>query len=99
MNKKENNFFLSFVISGTHPRHMGVPRLGVQSELQLPANVRATAMQIRATSATYTTAHGNVRSLTHWGRPGIEPAIPWFLVEFVSAAPRRELQENKFIDQ
>ena len=29
--------------------------------------------QIGATSSTYTTAHGNTRSLTHWARPGIEP--------------------------
>ena len=36
--------------------------------------------QIRTPSATYTTAHGNVRSLTHWARPGIEPPSSWFLV-------------------
>ena len=29
--------------------------------------------QIQAPSATYTTAHGNTRSLTHKVRPGIEP--------------------------
>ena len=29
--------------------------------------------QIGAASSTYTTAHGNTRSLTHWERPGIEP--------------------------
>jgi len=28
-------------------------------------------------SLTYTTAHGNTRSLTHWVRPGIEPASSW----------------------
>ena len=28
-------FFLSFVFLGLHPRHMEIPRLGVQSELQL----------------------------------------------------------------
>ena len=39
---------------------------------------------IRATSVTYTTAHGNARSLTHWARPWIEPATSWFLVRFVS---------------
>ena len=27
-------------------------------------------------SATYTTAHGSTRSLTHWARPGIEPVVP-----------------------
>ena len=40
--------------------------------------------QIRATSATYTTAQGNARSLTHWARPGIEPAPSWFLVRFIN---------------
>ena len=28
--------------------------------------------RIQAVSATYTTAHGNTRSLTHWTRPGME---------------------------
>jgi len=39
---------------------------------------------IRTASATYTTAHGNARSLTHCARPGIEPATSWFLVGFVN---------------
>ena len=30
--------------------------------------------QIQAASATFTTAHGNTRSLTHWARPGIKSA-------------------------
>ena len=46
------------------------PRLGVESELQLLAYARATAAQDPATSVTYTTAHGNARSLTHGARPG-----------------------------
>ena len=37
---------------------------------------------------THTTAHSNARSLTHWGRPGVEPAASWFLVGFVSAVPQ-----------
>ena len=36
-------------------------------------------------------AHSNAGSSTHWARPGIKPATSWFLVGFVSAAPRREL--------
>ena len=40
--------------------------------------------RIRATSATYTTPHGNARSLTHWARAGIKPTISWFLVGFVN---------------
>ena len=37
-------FFLFFFL-GSHPQHMEVPRLGVESELQLLAYVAATAMQ------------------------------------------------------
>ena len=36
---------LSFVLLGLHLQHMEVPRLGVKSELLLPAYARATAMQ------------------------------------------------------
>ena len=36
-------FFWSFVFLGPHPRHMEVPRLGVESEQQLLAYARATA--------------------------------------------------------
>ena len=57
-------FFLLFFL-GPHLRHGEFPRLGVKLELQLP---------------TYTTAHRNTKSLTHWVRPGIEPASPWILV-------------------
>ena len=39
---------------------------------------------IRAASVTYTTAHGNAGSLTHWASPGIEPASSWILVGFVN---------------
>ena len=38
--------------------------------------------QIWASSVTYTTGHGNARSLTHWSRPGIEPTSSWVLVRF-----------------
>ena len=33
----------SFLFLGPHPRHLEVPRLGVQLELQLPASATATA--------------------------------------------------------
>ena len=33
-----------FCFLGLHPRHMEVPRLGVESELQLPAHATATTM-------------------------------------------------------
>ena len=56
-------FFFSFL--GPYPWYMEVPRPGVKSELQLPAYTTATARQIRDASATYTTAQGDARSLTH----------------------------------
>ena len=40
--------------------------------------------RIRAGSATYTTAHSNTGSLTHWARPGIELETSWSLVGFVN---------------
>ena len=40
--------------------------------------------QIRASSANYTTAHRNIRSLIHWVRPGIEPTSSWILVGFLN---------------
>ena len=53
---------------------------------------------IRVTSSTYTTAHGTAGSLTHWARPGIEPATSSFLVRLVSSVPQRELQKRmKFL--
>ena len=39
---------------------------------------------------TYTTAHGNAGSLTHWVRPGIEPTSSWILVRFISSVPQQE---------
>ena len=42
---------------------MEVPRLGVESELQLSAYTTATAQGVQAASATYTTVHRNARSI------------------------------------
>ena len=68
--------FLSFgffCFLGPLPWHMEVPRLRVKWELQPQAYITATEMPIRTVSETYTTSHGSAGSLTHWGRPGIEP--------------------------
>ena len=37
-------FFFSFFFLGPHPQLMEVPRLGIESELQLPTSATATAM-------------------------------------------------------
>ena len=46
---------------------------------------------IRAAAASLHHSHSNARSLTHWSRPGIEPASSWMPVRFVSTVPRWEL--------
>ena len=54
-------FFFFFFLE-LHPRHMKVPRLGVELEPQ------PQACQIRAVSVTFTTAHSNEGCLAHWTR-------------------------------
>ena len=95
------SFFLSFpffvvivVFLGWHLQHMEIPKLGNESEVQLPAYT--TQHQIRAMSATYTAAHGNARSLTPQTRPGIKSMSLWMLVGFVTAEPQQELQLHFF---
>ena len=65
------------------------PKLAIESEVLLPAYARATAMW--DPSHVCNLNHSNAESLTHWARPGIEPTTSWFLVGFVSTAPRWEL--------
>ena len=52
-------FFIIFLFLGPHAWHMEVPKLGVQSELELPATATATATRVRASSVTYTIVHSN----------------------------------------
>ena len=48
-------------------------------------------------SETYTTAHGNAGSLTHWVRPGIKLMSSWILVRFLTAEPPWELPKGQFL--
>ena len=82
-----------FFFLGPHPRHMEVPRPGVDQNQSCNCRPIPQPQQcrIRASSVTYTTAYGNAGSLTHWVKPGIEPTTSWFLVGFVSAPPQWEL--------
>ena len=50
-----------FLLFRATPGYMEVPRLGVESELQRPADTTATAMW----DLTYTTAHGNAGFLIY----------------------------------
>ena len=58
-------FFFVVVFLGLYPRHMEVPKLGVEWELQLPACATATVMQNLSLVLTYTTVHVYAGSLTH----------------------------------
>ena len=60
---------------------MKIPRLRVESELQLLAYATATAMW---DPSCLFTPHGNAGSLTHWVRPGSKPTSSWILVGFVN---------------
>ena len=77
------NFFFLFFLFRTIP---------------VPYGSSQTRGQIRATAASLHHSHSNVgyvcdlhhnhsntRSLTHWGRPGIEPTSSWILVLFVNS--------------
>ena len=80
--------FFSFL--GPHLWHVEVSRLGVQSELQLPAYTPATAT--RDPSGVCHLHHSSwQRWILNWARPGIEPATLCFLVRFVSVVSRQEL--------
>ena len=43
------------------------------------------------------TTHGNTRSLTHWARPGIEPASLWTLLSFVNCWARTGTPRRPFL--
>ena len=58
-------FVCLFCFLGLYPQHMDVPRLGIESELQLPPTPQPQKEQIQGMSVTYTTALGKARSLIH----------------------------------
>ena len=67
LSQADGFFFFLFFFLGPLPQHVDIPSLGVKSDLQLLAFATAVGTRDRASSLTYTTAHGheNARSLTH----------------------------------
>ena len=61
-------FFYFLFFLGLHLRHMEVPRLGSNWSCSCRTTPQPQQRQIWATSATYTTAHGNARALINWAR-------------------------------
>ena len=89
--------FLSFVLFAGHTSiTWRFPGSGSNWSFICWPAMQAQQRQIRVASATYITAHSNAGSLTHWARPGIEPATSSFLVGFFSTAPCWELQITLF---
>ena len=63
-----------------------------RSEPRLWPTPQPQQCQMGATSVTYTAAHHNTGSITHWwGQGSNEPKSSWILVGFVTAEPQREL--------
>ena len=83
---------------GVHLYPMDIPRLGVELEMQLPNYTTATAMpDLSCICNLHHSSRQNARSLTHWERPGIEPASWWILVGFISTELQWELPLYAFL--
>ena len=81
-------FFLVFCLFRATPKAYGSSLAGgrIRAVAASQPTPHPEQLGIWATSATYTTAHGNsnIGSLTHWARPGIEPASSWMSVRFIN---------------
>ena len=74
-------FFFFFLLFGPHPWHMEVPSPQQRGQIRV----------------TYTTAHSNTGSPTHWVTSGIKPTSSWILAGFVTTEPQRELPGLDFL--
>ena len=74
--------FFFFCLFGPHSLHMRLPGSGSKQYCSCWYTPEPQQHRTRAMSATYTTVHGNARSLTHWARPGIKLVSSWMLVRF-----------------
>ena len=82
-------FFFPLFFRAT-PVAMEVPRLRVKSELSIAADLCHSHSNTGSKPSLWPTPQLSSRRrqiLTHWVRPGIEPATSWFLVGFLSDAP------------
>ena len=75
-------FFVGFFLFFLLLLFFLIPGPGFELELQLLPMPQPQQHQIWAASVTYTAISGNIRSLTHWVRPGIEPAPSWRQCQF-----------------
>ena len=73
-----------FFFLGLFPKHEDVPRLGVESELQLLASITAPATWDPSHICSLHHSWWQWRSLTQRAKPGIKPTSSWILVRFDS---------------
>ena len=79
-------FVCLFCFLGPHVQHMAVPKL----------HHSCSTLGSEPMPATCTKAQGNVRSLTYWSRPGIEPTSSRILVRIITTESLEELPGNEF---
>ena len=77
-------FFFFFCLFRAVPATYGSSQARGPIRYEPPPMPQSQQCQIQDTSATYTTAHGNARSLTHYERLGIKLEFSWILVGFVN---------------
>ena len=81
-------FFFFFCFLGLHPKHLEIPRLGVESDLQLLAIATATQDPSRVCDLHHRDSYAGSPILSE---PREQTATSWLLVGFISAAPQQEL--------
>ena len=80
-----------FVFLGPHPQHLEVPRLGVQSELQLPAYITATTMPDPRHTCELHQSSQQCQILNPLSEARDPLASSWTLVGFVTTEPQQAL--------
>ena len=95
--RKTGLFFVVVVVFlGPHPQQMQVHRLGIKSELQLPAYATATAMRDPSHACDLHHSSWQRWIFNPLNEAGIKPKSSWLLVRFVTAEPQQELLDKIF---
>ena len=90
-------FFVCFAFSRATPTAFGSSQARGQIRYSCQPTPQPQQCKIWAMSAIHTTAHSNARSLTHWERPGIEPAFLWILVGFINCWATKGTPTTSFL--